>query len=264
MCRGVRKTLFSLALIVGLVLFSFPQLVSGQVPGKGNVIGFVYGQDGTTPITGAIVVVKNVSSGKVFESTKSDSLGVFKVQGVDAGMYSLGVTSVPGDFNSIDLVGVVSNETAKVAIALNPYENNVAAAAAQVTQDQQEKGESRIGRVVAIPPNPGEVEVFIERGLLQVGDRVHVKGESTDFYQDAKVLKIQGASVKKAFVGQNVLLSVVKPTTVGDLVFVSCKRGIPPLFLAPLGVAAVVAGGALLTPGGGENPASIVTPGQVR
>jgi len=264
MCRGIGKSVFSLALIFGLVLFSFPQLVSGQATGKGNLIGFVYEQDGTTPIQGAVVVVKNVSSGKVFESGKCDNLGVFKVQGMDAGLYALGVTSVPGDFNSIDLVGVVSNETAKIAIALNPYEKNVAEAAAQITEDQQEKGESRIGRVVAIPPNPGEVEVFIERGLLQVGDRVHVKGESTDFYQDAKVLKIQGASVKKAFVGQNVLLSVVKPTIVGDLVFVSCKRGIPPFFLAPLGVAAVVAGSALLTPGGDEDPASIATPGQVR
>jgi hypothetical protein len=47
-----------------------------------------------------------------------------------------------------------------------------------------------------------------------------------------------------------------KPCVVGDIVYVVCKRGIPPFFLAPLGIAAVIVGSAALTPGGEEQTAS--------
>jgi hypothetical protein len=251
MVKGV-----SLGLVAALLVFYAPLALSGQVPAKGNLLGFVYGQDGTTPLPGAVVIVKNISSGKVFESSASDGLGVFKVQGLDTGLYALGVTSPKGSFNSPDLVGVAANETAKIAIALSPYESDVQEAVQQVNKDQQEKGESRIGHVVVFMTGGSQGDVFIERGLLQSGDRIHVKGVNTDFYQDAKGLMVKGASVRKALSGENCLVSLVKPAVAGDIVYVVCKKGIPPFFLAPLGIAAVVAGSAALTPGGDEQTAS--------
>lgn len=256
MGRGVKINAVSLGLIAALLVFYAPQALTGQVPAKGNLLGFVYGQDGTTPLPGAVVMVKNISSGKVYESNASDGLGIFKVQGLDTGLYALGVTSPKGTFNSTDLVGVAANETAKIAIALTPYEKDVQEAIQPVNKDQQEEGESRVGHVVVYTSGGNQAEVFIERGLLQHTDRIHVKGVNTDFYQDAKGLLFQGAAVKKLLAGQNGMISVSKPCEPGDIVYVVCKRGIPPFFLAPLGIAAVVAGSAVLTPGGDEQTAS--------
>jgi hypothetical protein len=256
MGRGVKTWVFSLGLIAAILIFISPQVLKGQVPARGNLLGFMYGEDGTTPLPGAVVMVKNISSGRVYESAASDGLGVFKVQGLETGLYALGVTSPKGSFNSTDLVGVAANETAKIAIALSPYEREVRGAVQQVNKDQQEKGESRIGLVAGSTVGDNQAPVFIERGLLQVGDRIHVKGVNTDFFQDAKGLLIQGAPVKRALAGQDCVLTVIKPCVAGDVVYVACKRGVPPLFLAPLGIAAVVAGSAALTPTGNEVTAS--------
>jgi len=256
MGKGAKAKVLSVGLILAVLFFYAPHVLKAQVAGKGNLIGFVYGQDGTTPVAGAVVMVKNISNGKIFESSKSDNLGVFRVQGLDTGLYALGVMAIAGDYNSGELVGVAANETSKIAIAISPYENDVAEAVQQVNKDQQEKGESRIGHVVGFSSGSREAEVFIERGLLQSGDRIHVKGESTNFYQDAKSLKIQGAGVRKVLAGQNCMLPLTKPAIEGDVVYVVCKRGIPPFFLAPLGIAAVIAGSAALTPTGDETTAS--------
>ena len=256
MGKGAKAKVLSLGLILAVLFFYLPQVLKAQVAGKGNLIGFVYDQDGTTPVAGAVVMVKNISNGRVFQSSKSDNLGVFKVQGLDTGLYALGVTAVAGDFNSGELVGVAANETSKVAIAISPYEKDVAEAIRQVNKDQQEKGEARIGHVVGFNSGSREADVFIERGLLQSGDRIHVKGESTDFYQDAKSLKIQGAGVRKILAGQNGMLPFIKTAVAGDVVYVSCKRGIPPVFFAPLGMAAVIVGGATLTATAAETVAS--------
>ena len=256
MGKGATAKVLSLGLIFAVFLLYSPQVLKAQGASKGNLIGFVYGQDGTTPVAGAVVTVKNISNGKVFASNRSDFLGVFKVQGLDTGLYALGVTAVAGDFNSGELVGVAANETSKVAIAITPYEKDVAEAVQQVTKDQQEKGEARIGHVVGFNSGSHIADVFIERGLLQSGDRIHVKGESTDFYQEAKSLKIQGSGVRKILAGQNGTLPFIKPAVAGDVVYVSCKRGIPPLFFAPLGVAAVMVGGATLSATADETTAS--------
>ncbi len=233
MGRGVKSKVVSIGLVAAMLVFFSPQVLKGQVPAKGNLLGFVYGQDGTTPLPGAVVMVKNISSGKVYESSASDGLGIFKVQGLETGLYALGVTSPKGSFNSTDLVGVAANETAKIAIALTPYENDVQQAVQQVNKDQQEEGESRIGHVVVSAGGGNQAEVFIERGLLQSSDRIHVKGVNTDFYQDAKGLLFQGAYVKKLLSGQNGMISVNKPCEPGDIVYVVCKGAFRPSSLRP-------------------------------
>jgi len=115
MGRGVKVKVVSLGLAAAMLVFSSPLVLKGQVPAKGNLLGFVYGQDGTTPLPGAVVMVKNISSGRVYESSASDGLGIFKVQGLETGLYALGVTSPKGSFNSPDLIGVAANETSKIA-----------------------------------------------------------------------------------------------------------------------------------------------------
>jgi hypothetical protein len=240
--KGANLKFISLLLIFALLLYLLPPFLSSQDNRYGNLIGFVYDKDRTTPIQGAVVKLKEISTGILYESSKSDDLGIFKCEGLKSGIYAFGVTSPQGDFNSDDLLGVLQNETAKISIGLNPYEEGVASAVQKVYQEQEQSGELMIARVVKYIPETKEAEIFIEKGLLQLGDRIHLKGATRDFYQDVKVLRVNGLPVKRAFPGQNCYLGLIKPTEIGDFVYVTYKRGLRPLFLKPLGIALVIAG----------------------
>ncbi len=236
------KVLVSPVIVLGLLALTTPGTVTAST-GTGQLVGFVFGPDGTTPVAGAVVTLKNVSNGTAVDSAKSDPLGAFRMTGLERGLYALGVSSVQGRFNAADVVGISPSETTKVSIALVPFETAIAPAAQQVVQEQKQDGESRVGRVVRYLPATQQAEVFIDRGLLQTDDRIHVKTENrkdlTDFRQNARVLIFNGVQVKRLLVGQTGLIPVNKPCLPEDLVYVSCKRGVPPIFLLPLGIATV-------------------------
>lgn len=266
MCRGAKSTFIAWGLVFAVFFLYSPLVLISEVPGKGNLVGFVFDKDGTTPVQGAVIVVKNISTGDVFRSANSDHQGNFMVDGLQAGIYALGVTGSKGDFQSKDLVGIKVNETAKVSVALTPYEKEIAAAAQTVNREQKETGESRIGRVVKYNPQTKEAEVFIERGLLQIDDKVHVrwpedvtreKNEKTDFHQKADALKVEGVQIKRILAGQNGLMAMAKPCVAGDVLYVTCG-GVVPIFWIPLGIASIIAGSAALTTVGEEEPASPV------
>ncbi len=241
---------------IALVLVLTSSVASPQAAGKGNLVGFIFGQDGSTPIAGAIVMVKNLTTGAVTEAAGSDDLGVFRVPGLSPGLYALGVRSEAGSYNSQDFFGVTAEKTAKISIALNPYDAASAAAAAAVIKEQREKGEAYIGKVVMYHPDTKEAAVLIEIGLIQAEDRVHIKGQTTDFYQDLRGLKAYGAKTKRVTSGYTALVRTSRPCQEGDFVYIVCKRGVPPFFLAPLGIAAIVAGAVPLSATFEDEPVS--------
>ena len=61
--------------------------------------------------------------------------------------------------------------------------------------------------------------IKINRKEIRVGDRVHIKGQGTDFMQEVKSLQIESINVKSARQGQLVGLKVDKIAKVGDFVF---------------------------------------------
>ena len=111
-------------LIMACLLLYAPNALTGENQTKGNIIGFVFGEDGTSPMEGATVKFLNVSSDAVFESSQTDQNGLFTVKGIDSGIYIFGVLSSEGDFILDDLIGVkiAENETAKISISLAPFE----------------------------------------------------------------------------------------------------------------------------------------------
>ncbi len=120
MLKAVRSKTAAVLLIFFLVILYFPHGLGAQKPGKGNLIGFVFAKNGTTPVEGAIVKLKNVSTGTVYESSKSDKLGILKTEGIEEGLYIAGISTQAGDFNVVNLIGIRANETAKVSFALKP------------------------------------------------------------------------------------------------------------------------------------------------
>lgn len=244
MSGSVRNSpfLFLFFLLIFFIATASPGL-RAQTQEKGNLAGYVFDKDGKTPIEGAVVVVKNVSTGAVYQAGPTNKQGIFKIEGLSKGIYSFGVTTSIGDFNGNELIGILANETAKISLSLSPYEGQDRSAVLGILREQQEKeGEARVGRVVAYNPNAREAEVFVEKGILQLDDSIRVKGGSTDFYQNVKSMKISGAVVRKALAGQNVFVRVAQSADFGDIVYVVCKRGVLPIFWIPWGVAVATVG----------------------
>src|SRR4030042_3941856 len=142
--------------VFSLFLFSAPQILAAQnsIP-KGNILGFVFAKDGTTPLEGAVVKFKNLTSGSLFISSKSDGYGIFKPEGAESGIYSYVVVTEQGDFNADSLVGlqIAENGTAKLSIALDPYDRDVAEAVSETYREQEKNGEALIGTIAGFNPN---------------------------------------------------------------------------------------------------------------
>lgn len=235
-----------------LFLFLSPQFLTAQdnLP-KGNVIGFLYAKDGTTPLEGAVLKFKNLTSGSMFISSKTDGYGIFKLEGIESGMYTYGVETEQGDFNADSFVGlkVGGNETAKLSIALDPYDKDAAEAISEIYKEQEKNGEALIGTIADFNPNTRLAQVQIVKGVLQVNDKIHARGKSTNFYQDVDVLMIGSSKARRVLKGQTGTLKLERNAQSGDLVYVVPAKKIFPLFLAPLGIAAVIGGNEAVTYG---------------
>lgn len=240
----MRMSVFSVG--VAFLLLCLPSVLTSEQVVKGNIIGFVFDQDGTTPFEGAVVKVRNISNGTLYESSKSDSNGIFKIEGVETGIYVCGVETAQGDYNAEDLFGVKvsEGETAKLSIALTPYEQKVASALREVYEGHSSSGESLVGTVVDYYSDNQSADVLVVKGMLRLDDRIHAKGKETDFYQDIDELKLGNSAAKKVFAGQTANMKVKKSVNNGDLVYIVCNRGILPLFLKPFGAVAFIAGSA--------------------
>lgn len=212
-------------------------------PGAGTLVGTFFEKDGTTPVSGAILKLKNISSGSVYEAPPSDKAGIFRLEGLTKGIYTFGITTAAGNFNSNELIGIIEGETTKISISLNAYEGQVLQGMQEIAREQSVKdNEARIGRVLRYMPGSKEAVVFIEKGVLQLDDRIRVRGIDTNFYQDVDHLGLDGNKIKRALAGQSPFLKVIRDAQTGDGVYLVCKKGVPPFFLTPCGIATVVGG----------------------
>lgn len=118
-----RTTCIMIVLIFSLVSCLSPYLSAQQTrsPAKGNLIGKIYAQDGATPVVGALAKIKNVTTAKGYESRLTDKVGTFKIEGIEEGMYSVGIITDEGEFNVESMIGVKANKTLLITLVLKPY-----------------------------------------------------------------------------------------------------------------------------------------------
>jgi len=118
-----RTTSIVIVLIFSLTLCLSPYLPAQQTrsPGKGNLIGKIYAKDGVTFIVGALAKIKNVTTAKAYESRLTDKLGIFKIEGIEEGLYSVGIVTDEGEFNVESMIGVKANKTLLITLVLKPY-----------------------------------------------------------------------------------------------------------------------------------------------
>jgi len=242
MRKGAKKVSLVWGIVFLSLVMSLPVGLSAR--STGNIIGFVYDKDGTTPLTGAIVQFRNLSNESLISSRPTDEFGIFKLESVESGVYVYGVTTEQGAFNSEGFVAIkiAANETAKLAISLKPYDLEETKAINAMYKDLDIAGETLVGTVVDFNSGTLTADVEITKGRLKVNDRIHARGRTTNFYQDLKVLNKAGSPAAKGLPGEKVTIRLNQGVEEGDLVYVVKGKGFNPLFLAPIGLAAVIAG----------------------
>jgi len=225
------------------ILFSSTGIILGQDNPVGNVAGFIYAQDESTPIEGAVIKFKNVSTGRFYESQKSDTKGYFTVEGIERGVYLYGVITPEASFNSEGLVGfrIKENETAKMSIALKPYSSQASQTMEEFYNDLDVSGESYVGRVIEFDAAKKMAQIQIERGFLQQKDNIRAKGKQSDFKQGTDQLESGGTKINRVFAGQIASLKMKQLVNVDDMIFVLKKRQFLPFLATPLGAAAIIA-----------------------
>ena len=110
--------------IIGLLLLlNFPCLSHQHPRPHTDLKGYVFEEDGISPIEQATVYVKRLPGGEVLASSPSDRKGMFEIPGAEKGIYVLGVKTLQGNFNGQKVLGirVQADEYAKIYIALSPF-----------------------------------------------------------------------------------------------------------------------------------------------
>jgi len=77
----------------------------------------------------------------------------------------------------------------------------------------------RIGAVTHYWPHANACAVLMEHGELHVGDTVHVRGHTTDFYQRVDRIELEHVAVQVARIGDHIGLEVHQRVREGDDVF---------------------------------------------
>lgn len=73
-------------IILSLFILVTYVLPSGAA-GTGQLKGFIYKKDGKTPLWGVQVLLKDTTTGAIFESNVTDAIGDYKLLDVPAGLY---------------------------------------------------------------------------------------------------------------------------------------------------------------------------------
>ena len=79
--------------------------------------------------------------------------------------------------------------------------------------------EEEIGRVTHYFSRIGVAAIDIKQGELRVGDTIHIKGHTTDFYQKIDSMQIEHQPVEKAGPGQSVGIKVSEQVRENDIVY---------------------------------------------
>ncbi|NIM91395.1 MAG: hypothetical protein GTO17_10665 [Candidatus Aminicenantes bacterium] len=254
--RGPKAKFVAVPLVFFFLIFYCPHFLPAQAVGQGSLTGLIYDEDGVTPVQGAVVKIRNVVDGTVYQSSASNSQGAFKIEGINEGLYSAGISTATGDFNFENLIGIKADEPAKISFSLVSTGTQDTSLPGETSNpDPKERTSSPaeggsevpapargvfIGRVVNFSPETQEAAILIEEGSLKVGDEIIFKGTETDFSQKVESLSLEFTPVKEASVGQTPGVVAVQLVEVGDFVYLK-KRRVLFFFLSPIGVATVLA-----------------------
>jgi hypothetical protein len=114
-------------LVMPWLLVWFPLSLPGSednLVGKGNLKGFIYKRDGKTPLWGAQVLLKDVKTGKIFESNVTDAVGDYKFMDIPEGNYKVKILVKDKDYEvkTADfMVKIFDGKTGTISFSLKKF-----------------------------------------------------------------------------------------------------------------------------------------------
>jgi translation elongation factor EF-1alpha len=79
--------------------------------------------------------------------------------------------------------------------------------------------EEKVGEVMNFFAKPSVAAIKVTDGVLAVGDRIKLKGHTTDFEDTISSMQIENKSVEKAAAGDLIGIQVKEKVREGDAVF---------------------------------------------
>jgi translation elongation factor EF-1alpha len=89
----------------------------------------------------------------------------------------------------------------------------------EVIHNKEELMEEEIGKITHYFSKIDVGVLEITKGHVQIGDTIHIKGHTTDYYQKIQSMQVEHASVESAQEGMQVGLKVESSVREGDSVF---------------------------------------------
>jgi len=79
--------------------------------------------------------------------------------------------------------------------------------------------EEEIGKITHFFSKIGVAVLELTKGKLQIGDTIHIKGHTTDYYQKVQSLQVEHANIESAEEGMQVGIKLEGSARENDLVF---------------------------------------------
>lgn len=95
----------SAVILLTFVIALFPIAAPAQ-DNIGKLRGFVYGDDGKKPLSDAVVLLRETTSERTFQSEKTKKNGAYKIENILPGTYAVGIQWNGKDFNVDALVKI--------------------------------------------------------------------------------------------------------------------------------------------------------------
>jgi len=95
--------------------------IIGPLPEAGSLEGKVFGPDGKTPVSGAVVYAYHLDSDEVFSSTDTDGKGRYSLKGLPLGWFDLFVRTEEGVFVANHVVNIPPKSKITASLTLQGY-----------------------------------------------------------------------------------------------------------------------------------------------
>jgi len=92
------KKQFSLFVIFTFIIAILPLAITAQ-DNLGMLRGFVYGDDGKKPLIDAVVLLRETTTERTFQSEKTKKNGAYKMEKLLPGTYAVGIQYKGNDYN---------------------------------------------------------------------------------------------------------------------------------------------------------------------
>lgn len=83
-----------------------------------------------------------------------------------------------------------------------------------------ERREEEVGKIDHYYAHPHIAGIFLEKGKLRIGDKLHIKGHTTDFEEIVQSMQIDHRDVNEAKRGAHVGIPVHEKVRLHDRVFI--------------------------------------------